>query len=167
MAPLPWGGGFGLVWFGLGLPKGRPRSVTQGWHQIRRAASGVSDRQSAAAMHSMHSAARARRTSPTGPRRSSLEACKKHCFSLGSGGVRAKTLKLPARRTAALGYASWRRLVRPHRKLQHFRPARGRLGGLPRAVDGRAPYKGGHRIGRPYRVAPLRGCAHPIRSATL
>ena len=51
--------------------------------------------------------------------------------------------------------------------LQHFRPARGRLGGLPRAVDGRAPYKGGHRIGRPYRVAPLIGCAHPIRSATL
>ena len=34
-------------------------------------------------MHSMHSAARARRTSPTGPRRSSLEACKKQCFLLG------------------------------------------------------------------------------------
>ena len=81
-------------------------------------------------MHSMHSAARARRTSPTGPRRSSLEACKKQCFSLYSGGVRAKTIKLPARRTAASVGVSWRCLVRPHRKLQHFRPARWRLGGL-------------------------------------
>ena len=90
---------------------------------IRRAASGVSDRINAAAMPSMpsmHSAARARRTSPTGPRRSSSEACKKQCFSLGSGGVRAETLKLPARRTAALVGASWRRLVGPARKLHYF-----------------------------------------------
>ena len=29
-----------------------------------------------------------------------------------------------------VGYASWRCLVRPHRKLQHFWHARGRLGGL-------------------------------------
>ena len=36
----------------------------------------------------------------------------------------------PARRTAALVGASWRRLIRPHRKLQHFGPARWRLGGL-------------------------------------
>ena len=75
--------------------------------------------------------------------------------------------ELPAPRTAALVGVSWRCLIRPHRKLQHFWSARWRLGGLPRAVDGRAPYKGGHRIGRPYRVAPLIGCAHPIRSATL
>ncbi len=127
--------------------------------EIRRAASGVSDRQYAAAMHSMHSAERARRTSPTGPRRSALEACKKHCFSLSSGGVRARTLKLPAPRTAAPGYVSWRRPITPPRKLQHFRPARGRLGWLPRAMDGRGPSNGGHRIGRPSNVAPLLGCA--------
>ena len=81
-------------------------------------------------MHSMHSAARARRTSPTGPRQSYSEAWKNLCFCLHSGGVRAKTIKLPARRTAALvGGASWRRLVRLHRKLQHYWPARDRWSG--------------------------------------
>ena len=44
-------------------------------------------------------------------------------------------------------------------------------GGEPAGWAGRAypvaPYKGGHRIGRPYRVAPLIGCAHSIRGATL
>ena len=54
---------------------------------------------------------------------------------------------------------SWRPPITPPRKLQHFRPARGRLGWLPRAMDGRGPSKGGHRIGRPSNVAPLLGCA--------
>ena len=73
--------------------------------------------------------------------------------------VRARTFKLPARRTAAPGCASWRRPITPPRKLQHFRPARGRPDWLPRAMDDRGPSKGGHRIGSPSNVAPLLGCA--------
>ena len=86
-------------------------------------ASGVSDRTYAASMHCMYSVdstTRARRTSPTGPRRSALEACKKQCFSLYSGGFRAQPLKLPTRRTVASVGASWRPLVRHTRKLHYF-----------------------------------------------
>ena len=70
----------------------------------------------------MHSAeCRAREAHvPTGPRRSALEACKKQCFSLYSGGVRAETLKLPARRTVAPLGVSWRRLVRATHKIHYF-----------------------------------------------
>ena len=62
---------------------------------------------------------------------------------------------------------SWRPPITPPRKLQHFRPARGRLGWLPRAMDGRGPSKGGHRIGRLSNVAPLLGCAHRDRGVVV
>ena len=71
-------------------------------------------------MHSMHSTARARRTSPTGPQRSALEARKKQCFSSCSGGFRAQTLKLPARRAVALVGVSWRSPTRDTRKIYYF-----------------------------------------------
>ena len=106
---------------------------TSGSLPIRRAASGVSDRQSAAAMHSMHSAARARRTSPQAPGDPPWRHVKNNAFPciLKGFGRKPSNYQRPGpRRQLVLVGVSWRRLIHPYRKLQHFGPARWRLGAL-------------------------------------